>query len=234
MHIARTLSLALCSLFLVSCSTSSPEKEFQPLFPTDGVPAGWRVSDWSDVSKPPAQAGTTWKVEQGVLHGSNPRGTWLISEREYGDFILAFDWKLGERGNSGCGLRFPDSGDPAFDGLELQMVDPRYFPADMTVMADELTGGLYRAIAPSAQVYRPTEWNSYEITCKGSKIKVVLNGVTVQNVDLATQTKKPTRHDGTIASPLKDRPLRGRIGFQELSRGGGHVEIRNARIKILD
>jgi len=42
-----------------------------------------------------------------------------------------------------------------------------------------------------------------------------------------------TRHDGTRARPLKDCPRRGHLGFQELSRDG-EVEIRNARIKVLD
>ena len=54
---------------------------------------------------------------------------------------LMFEFKLGEQGNSGCGLRFPLFGDPAFDGLELQMVDPRYYGTNQ-VPAAELTGGL--------------------------------------------------------------------------------------------
>jgi len=42
------------------------------------------------------------------------------------------------------------------------------------------------------------------------------------------------RHNGTDAPPVKDRPRKGHIGFQELSRGGDHVQIRNARIRALD
>jgi len=42
------------------------------------------------------------------------------------------------------------------------------------------------------------------------------------------------RHNGTDAPPVKDRPRKGHIGFQELSRGAEHVMIRNARIKALD
>jgi hypothetical protein len=35
-----------------------------------------------------------------------------------------------------------------------------------------------------------------------------------------------------ITPPLKDRPLRGRLGLQNLSRDGGQVEIRGeGRIK---
>src|SRR3712207_4723613 len=96
------------------------------LFPDKGEPKGWVVRAWNDVSKP-AEEGAKWVVdEDGVLHGSEPRGTWLMSEKEYGDFVLEFDFKLGEQGNSGCGIRFPPKGDPAFDGIEVQMADARY------------------------------------------------------------------------------------------------------------
>jgi hypothetical protein len=61
-------------------------------------------------------------------------------------------------------------------------------------------------------------------------VTVVLNEQSILDVDLDEQTQPVQRHDGTTAPPLKDRPHRGRIGFQELSRSG-HVEIRNARIR---
>ena len=204
----------------------------EALFTQPGAPAGWVVRAWDDVGKP-GPAGARWIVDDhGVLHGSTPRGTWLISEKEYGDFVLDFEWKLPERGNSGCGIRFPDAGDPAFNGLEIQMVDARYNEGrDGT---DKLTASIYKALSTTAQVYRPTEWNHYTITAKGTRITVVLNGATVQDVDLDAHTTAIERHDGTPASSLKDRPLRGHIGFQELSRGDGHVVIRNASIRELD
>jgi hypothetical protein len=191
------------------------------------------VRRWNDVSQP-AAAGTQWTVTNGVLRGSEPRGTWLVSEREYGDFVLEFEWKLGPQGNGGCGLRFPPKGDPAFDGIELQMVDPRYYPSDMKVPPQELTGGLYRAVAPRAPLFKPEQWNKYEVTCRGANVKVVLNGETILDVDLDQQDQPTKRHDGTDAPPLKERPRRGHIGFQELSRGGGQVEIRHARLRRLD
>ncbi len=210
----------------IACSQAG---DFVPLFPKDGVPEGWQVKRWDDV-KLPAEPGVVWKVKDGVLHGSDPRGTWLVSEKEYGDFVLEFEWKLGERGNSGCGLRFPAEGDPAFDGIELQMADLRYNPE---AKDSELTGGLYRAVAPKAQVYKPTEWNHYRITLKGPKVTVVLNGETILDLDLGEQRETVKRHDGTDAKPLAERPRKGRIGFQELSRGG-FVEIRNAKIMELE
>lgn len=212
------------------CRSVKPEAEFETLFPTEGPPRGWVVRAWDDVSKP-AEGNPVWQVTNGILTGGEPRGSWLLSEREYGDFILEFEFKLGERGNSGCALRAPLAGDPAFDGLELQMADLRYNPE---AKADELTGSLYRAVAPRHQVYKPTEWNKYEIACVGPQVKVVLNGELILDVNLDAETLRPKRHDGTEASPLKDRPRRGHIGFQELSRDGGRVQIRNARIKVLN
>ena len=200
-----------------------------PLFPSNGIPAGWLVRAWDDLAKP-APSGTVWRVEDGVLHGSPDRGTWLVSEREYGDFELAYEFKLGPRGNSGCALRAPLRGDPAFDGLELQMADLRYNPK---AKDSELTGGLYRAVPPLKQVYRPTEWNRCEIALRGSRLKVVLNGEVIHDLDLDAQEQAVLRHDGTAAPAIKDRPRRGRIGFQELSRGEERVQIRNARLREL-
>lgn len=233
----RTLS-AMASLFLIligiSCATFSKGRSVA-LFPKDGVPEGWTVRHWADVGEPPKDLKRPWVVENGVLVGSDPRGTWLVSEREYGDFILEFDWKIGERGNSGCGVRFPAKGDPAFDGIEIQMVDTRYFTPEVwaKTVPEELTGGLYRAVAPTEQRFRPMAWNHYRIECRGDRIRVALNGAVVQDVDLSRQTRETTRHDGRKAPALKDRPRRGRIGFQELSRSG-RVEIRGARIQVLD
>jgi hypothetical protein len=213
--------------------TTSPKADaagFVPLFTQDGVPKGWLVRAWNDVKDPPAKP-TEWKVEKGVLHGGEPRGSWLMSEKEYGDFVLEFEFKLGELGNSGCALHAPLRGDPAFDGLELQMADLRYNPQ---AKDSELTGGLYRAIAPKKQVYKPTEWNKYQVTLKGQRLKVVLNGELIQDLNLTEQDQEVKRHDGTLAPPIKDRPRKGHIGFQELSRGEEHAQIRNARLKVLD
>ena len=201
------------------------------LFPDKGEPKGWAVRAWDDVSKPGPE-GAKWHVDDdGVLHGSEPRGTWLVSEKEYGDFVLEFDFKLGERGNSGCGIRFPGRGDPAFDGLEIQMADERY--NEGRDGPDKLTASLYKAIAPTKQLFKPTQWNHYVIIARGPRIKVELNGQVVQDVNLDEHRKPIERHDGSPASALKDRPRRGHIGFQELSRGGAHVLIKNARITEL-
>ncbi len=206
---------------------SSDDEGWVSLFPTDGVPKGWRVTEWSDVSK--TVADHDWEVRQGTLRSGDQRGTWLISEAVYDNFELQFEIKLTERGNSGVALRTPAKGDPAFDGLEFQVADVRYNPAATEA---ELTGGLYRAVAPSEQLYVPTEWNRVSIKIDGHKFHATLNDKVIQDIDLMEYDQSILRHDGNQASPLKDRPLQGNIGFQHLSREG-HVEIRAARIRRL-
>jgi 3-keto-disaccharide hydrolase len=202
---------------------------FIRLFDKDGLPAGWTVREWNDLTKK-AKGDTVWRVKDGVLHSGSRRGTWLVSDKEYGDFILEFEIKLGAHGNSGIALRAPMYGDPAFDGMELQVADYRY---NTSAKPSELTGGIYRAIAPTKQVYKPEEWNSCRIELKGTHLKVTLNGEIIQNVDLSQYGEPVKRHDGSSASPVKDRPLKGHIGFQHLSSDPVPVQIRAVRIKEL-
>jgi hypothetical protein len=221
-----TFSRIAISIMLTT--TAAHADEPQKLFVKDGVPQGWTVRRWDDVSK--RVEGSDWTVKDSVLRPGQQRGTWLLSDKEYGDFVLEFEIKLTERGNSGIALRSPAKGDPAFDGLEFQIADVRYNP---DAKPSELTGGIYRAVAPSKQEYRPTEWNSGRIELQGTKLRAVLNGVLVQDIDLTTFDQPVKRHDGSDAPPLKDRPRKGHIGFQHLSRNNEPIEIRNVRITEL-
>ena len=80
-------ALVLSGVAGVSMSRSDekprrPDDGFVALFPEPGVPKGWVVRAWDDVAKP-GPDGAAWRVdEQGVMHGSDPRGTGLVSERE--------------------------------------------------------------------------------------------------------------------------------------------------------
>ncbi len=221
--------LGIACLALIA-SPALGEEGFTPLFPDDGAPKGWLVRAWDDLGKE-AGPGSEWSVKDGVLSAGENRGTWLMSEKEYGDFILEFEIKLTERGNSGLALRAPLTGDPAFEAMEMQIADLRYNPSANEA---ELTGAIYRAVAPTEQLYRPTEWNAFRVELRGSRLKVTLNGRVIQDIDLGEQDRPTKRHDGTDAPPLKDRPRSGHIGFQHLSRNNEPIFIRGARIKPLD
>src|SRR5439155_7136259 len=130
----------------------------------------------------------------------------------------------------GVALRAPMKGDPAFDGMELQIADFRY---NTQAKPAELTGAIYRALAPTKQIYRPTEWNRFRIELVGMHLKVTLNGEVIQDADLGQLDQPTRRHDGTNAPPVKDRPKKGHIGFQHLSQKNEPVLIRRVRIKEL-
>jgi len=220
--------VVVTGLLLGAAPAASNAVGFTPLFTEDGAPNGWSVREWNDLTQRVDDA--PWKVADGVLMTGDRRGTWLVSDDEYENFILEFEVLLTEVGNSGVALRAPLFGDPAFDGMEFQMADFRYNPE---AKDSELTGGIYRAIAPSEQVYRPTEWNTVRIELNGSHLKATLNGKVIQDVDLSKFDQPVKRHDGSDAPPIKDRPHKGRIGFQHLSRNNEPVRIRNARVKRL-
>lgn len=225
----RVRLLMISMLVLFAGQADAANEDFQPLFPGDGSPKGWSVREWNDLTK--RVSDSAWTVKDGVLNSGKHRGNWLMSDKEYSDFILEFEIKLTEVGNSGVALRAPMKGDPAFDGMELQVADFRY---NTQAKESELTGGIYRAIAPSKQVYKPTEWNKFRVELKGMHLKVTLNGEVIQDVDLDKYDQAVKRHDGSNAPPVKDRPRRGHIGFQHLSKNNEPVMIRNARIKVLD
>jgi hypothetical protein len=225
----RILLLAIGCVLLPAAFVAAEGADFVPLFPNDGIPRGWVVTTWNDLAKE-AEGGNVWEVKDGVLHSGKSRGTWLVSEKEYDDFEIKYEFKLTEVGNSGLALRAPMKGDPAFDGLELQMADLRY---NTQAKDSELTGGIYRAIAPTKQVYQPTEWNTMHVTLRGNRLKAVLNGETIHDINLDDFTDTVKRHDGSDAPPIKDRPRKGHIGFQHLSRNNEPVMIRGAKIKEL-
>ena len=199
------------------------------LFSQKGAPEDWVVRAWNDVSKP-AQAEAAWVVnEQGVLTSIGGRGTWLMSKKEYGDFELQLDFKITSQGNSGVALRAPLAGDPAYGGMELQIVDPRYYQGHGE--PEQLCGAIYRGVAPTKDMLKPEEWNTYKITCRGPSVKVILNGELIQDVNLDEQTK-PLHQDTPekVTKPLKDRPRKGHIGFQDLGKDG-RTQIRNVSLR---
>ncbi|RDC56494.1 DUF1080 domain-containing protein [Pedobacter chinensis] len=140
-----------------------------------------------------AVAGTApYKVEDGMIVGTMVKGTpnsFLITEKEYGDFILEVDVKLeGETTNSGIQTRShinPEGN----NGRGL--VFGRQVEIDPTARA--WTGGIYDEarrlwlypleLNPSAKsLYKKNEFNHYRIECIGNELKTWVNGTPVSYV----------------------------------------------------
>ncbi|MEA3225539.1 MAG: DUF1080 domain-containing protein [Planctomycetota bacterium] len=210
------------------CCTSAlraADNGFEPLFGSKDL-EGWSVSDWSDLRTPQRVKGTPWKLEDGVLYGLNKR-TWIISPDQYGDFVLKLETKITRGSNGGIGLRFPPEGDPAYKAMEIQVVDHEVYYRGRS-LPKQRTGSIYDEIAPSKDVVKPVgQWNSWEITARGSRVEIVLNGQKIIDADLSRETKARQQKDPALA----ERPLKGHIGFQNLN---GSITLRNIRIKKLD
>lgn len=125
--------------------------------------------------------GGEWSVEDGVLAGrngtnwtTNPEqsGSWLRTERSYGDFVLELEYSISPRGNSGIHFRSALEKNPSFTGYEMQIVDDAGSPPRKSG-----TGSLYDVVAPTKNMSKPAGgWNRVKIECRGKRIRVDLNG----------------------------------------------------------
>ena len=83
--------------------------------------------------------------------------------------------------NSGLFLRGArGQGNPAYSGCEVQILDDHHWEAvtGTTLKPLQFTGSLYSSVPSKPGVLRPVgEWNTYEVTYRGTQLKVVLNGV---------------------------------------------------------
>lgn len=107
----KLLFAALALVPLLSQTPAGSEEGWTSLF--DGKTfAGWR--DPAKMNPP----GTAWVIADGCLK-TVPHATMredLISAREYGDFELAFEWKISPGGNSGVKYRIQDAALLVLDG----------------------------------------------------------------------------------------------------------------------
>lgn len=177
---------------------------------------GWHVMN--------GKAGV-WKAEGELVVCQGDGGGWLTSDRQYGDFELEVEWKIPPGGNSGIGLRYPGQGDPAHEGMEIQVLDDPH-PMYKNLHEAQYTGGIYYQAAATAHPEKKAgEWNKYFIRCKGPRVYIKLNDVVVQDVSLDDFT-----HGWGGHKALAVRPRSGYVGLQSHT---DRVEFRNIRIREL-
>lgn len=158
-------------------------------------------------------------------HGSGN----LYTEKEYSDFIMRFEFQLTPGANNGLGIRTPLTGDAAYVGMELQILDN---DADIykNLEVYQYHGSVYGVIAAKRGFLKPVgEWNYQEVQAIGNRIKITLNGEVILDGDIAeaskngTQTIDKQKHPGLLNKS-------GHIGFLG---HGSPLKFRNLRIKSL-
>jgi hypothetical protein len=172
-----------------------------------------------------------YSVKDGVLVVDPSQGGAgnLCTEKEYGDFVVRFEFCLTPGANNGLGIRMPGQGDAAYNGMEIQILDedsPRY----RGWLKDyQHHGSIYGVVPAKPGHLKPVGlWNSEEVTAKGKQVTVKLNGVTIVDADIE-KASTPKALDGHDHPGLKRE--KGYLGFLG---HGDYLELRNIRIKSLD
>ena len=168
------------------------------------APAPWRtllagtsMDGWTPIGM------ANWRVVDGAVQADSGMGGFLVSKESYGDFELRADIWVTPDANSGIFIRCEDPKQiTAMNSYEVNVYDMRPDQAYRT-------GGIVDVAKPTSIVNTGNKWNTLEITAKGSRLTVRVNGMpTVDVMD--------TKH------------ARGPIALQA---GIGTVKFRNVQIR---
>ena len=212
----RILCLVACCSFVFSSTAPlfAADEGFTPLFD------GKTLNGWSARSEKQARS-EEWTAVDGILKAT-AGNSWLATDKEYGDYVLKFEWRVPENGNSGIFIRVPElkpGEHPWVQGIEIQVLDDKGPQYVGKLKPWQYSGSLYGAVPADQSAFAGAgKWNAYEITCRGDQITVVLNG------------KKVSEGNMSKIEELKSRPRKGIIGLQN---HGTDVEFRNIQIKEL-
>ncbi len=168
-----------------------------------------------------------YEVVDGAVRCKPGKGGAIYAKKELSDFCARVEFRVPEGGNNGLAIRYPGEGDPAYVGMcELQVLDdnsPKYAKLDPR----QYHGSAYGMVASKRGYLRPVgQWNFQEVTVKGPKVKVELNGTVILDADVS-QVKELMAN---TPHPGKDRSS-GYFGF---AGHGDPVEFRNVSVKPLD
>jgi len=166
-----------------------------------------------------------WRVEDGTITGGsmegNPQNEFLVTKKEYKNFVMSFEFKLtGTEGFVNGGVQFHSQ---RIDNPPNEMIG---YQAD--IGGAKYTGSLYdesrrkKNLATAdeklvAGLEKPGEWNRYEIRAEGSRLRLFVNG---------TETISYTEKDPAI-------PLAGKIGLQIHGNCKAVISFRNLTIDTL-
>lgn len=215
----RYLPVLIVTAVLANAAAAETPPGFEPLFNGKDL-SGWKATGNIKV----------WGAEDGVLFVAGGGGGWLLSDKAYADFELRLEYKMPKMGNSGVGIRTPlpseprqrKGWDPAYDGMEIQILDDANWKG---LQSWQHTGSIYNVVPAQKVNSKPFgQWNSMRIVAKGPHILIEHNGATLVDANLEEYKKAhAARHPGI----LRDR---GHIGFQSYNF---RVEFRNIVIKEL-
>lgn len=188
-----------------------------------------------------------WSIENGTLTIQKSDGSEsqsfgdIVTDAEYGNFDLMFDFKLTEGANSGVKYfvveHQPKPKGSAF-GLEFQVLDDDKHPdAKLGRNGNRTVGSLYDLIPASGKKTNPIgEWNTGRVVSKGMHVEHWLNGKKVVEYERSS----PAFREAVAMSKYKAPDYNANGRFGEATKGhillqdhGELVSYRNIKIKTL-
>lgn len=217
--LASALLVAAClgsPAFAADGSAISPDEQSQGFV---SLFDGKTLNGWQGDTK-------GYVARDGMIVCEKQKGGMLLTEKEYGNFVFRFDFRFEPGGNNGVAVRTPRQGNPAYAGMEIQILDDGHEKYKGWLKDYQHHGSIYGVVAAKTGHLKPAgQWNSEEIACDGTKIKITLNGTVIVDADLS-KIEKPI--DGQAHPGLKrDKGFLGFCGH------GDQVEFRNLRVKEL-
>ena len=207
-----TLGLAFaCALALPSAGVKADDQDgFKPLFNGKDL-TGWKTFHGTSDVKPEE----IWVVKDGVIHCTGKVNGYLITEKDYADYVLKMQWRWPAKpGNSGVFVHVKGEDKIWPKGLEAQLMDKIagdiFLVGGFTMDIDSAkqTRKSNRILRLVDNVEKPAgEWNEYVITCKGDAVNIVING---KEVNYGTKTEF---RDGKILLQSEGAP----IEFRDIS-----------------
>jgi len=198
--------------------------------------AGWKLlfdgtttEGWRTFKKQsfPAKG---WVVEEGWLHCLGKGGGDIISDAEFGDFELQWEWKQAPAGNSGVKYFVTEARNAAL-GHEYQMIDDEREPDAKLADGKRVTASFYDVLKPAAALpTRPAgEINQSRVLVKGDHVEHWLNGVKVLEYECGSEAVKTA----VAASKFKTTAgfgnrIKGHILLQDHQSG---VWFRSVKIR---
>ncbi len=177
------------------------------------------LSGWQAVDGPIG----SWKIVDGILSCSGSGGGWLSSREEYRNFEMEVEFRSPVGGNSGVFLRAPHEGNPAFAGMEIQILDDTA-PEYEKLQAYQYCGSLYGVAAPKTRVSKPAgQWQKLAIQVKGRHVSSSLNGTPIVDADLDAHPDREADHPGIKRSQ----------GYVGLQNHGTPMEFKSVRLREL-
>lgn len=194
--------------------------------------SGWRDFKGDSVSIAP------WKAEKGTLTslglGSDSTG-YIVTTKEYENFIVSFDWKISEGGNSGFlyhVVERPELKVPYVTGPEYQLIDDAGFPEKIEEWQKAGTDyAMYTCDTTKKVLKKAGEWNNSKIVFDNGHVEHWLNGQKVLEFEAWTPDWFCRKNSGK----WDNAPEYGlaRSGVIALQDHGSRIWFRNMKIKEL-